>query len=116
MKISRTMSILKFLINFCAIKQSVKIKIHLCRYCLQCFSSERVLTDHKETCFKINGTQTVKSRSGLIKFDNYSKQLSASFRIYPDFECIVKKVKSSDRCDNTSYTEKYQSHIVCNFP
>ena len=33
---------------------------HFCMYCLQCFSSERVLYNHKDNCIKINGTQAVK--------------------------------------------------------
>ena len=36
-------------------KKKHKNKKHFCRYCLQCFSSERVLVEHKETCLKING-------------------------------------------------------------
>ena len=41
-----------------------KNKKHFFRYCLQCFSSERVLVDHKVVCLKLNGKQTVKLRSG----------------------------------------------------
>ena len=37
------------------------------------------------------------------------------FKIYAGFECNVKRVKSSDRGDNASYTEKYQAHIPCSF-
>ena len=32
---------------------------HFCMYCLQCFSSERVLNNHKNNCIQINGTQAV---------------------------------------------------------
>ena len=48
-------------------------KKHFCKYCLQCFSIERVLREHKGTRLKINGKQTVKLRSGLIKFKNNVK-------------------------------------------
>ena len=48
---------------------------------LQCFSSQRVLIEHKEPCFKINGKQSVKLRSGSIKFKNYFKQLAVPFKI-----------------------------------
>ena len=39
------------------------------------------------------------------------------FKIYADFdfECNVKRVTSSDRGDNTSYTENYQAHVPCCF-
>ena len=71
--------------RFMCNKTKNKNKKHFCKYCLQCFSSERVLVEHKETCFKINGNQAVKLRSGSIKFKNYFKQLSVSFKIYADF-------------------------------
>ena len=34
------------------------------------------------------------------------------FKIYADFECLLKGVKSSDK-NYGSYTEKYQDHIPC---
>ena len=41
------------------------------------------------------------------------------FNIYVDFECNMKKVKSSykssDRGENASHTEKYEDHISCSF-
>ena len=47
---------------------------------------------------------------------DYHKQLAESFRIYTDFECNMKRVKSSsDSGDNASCTEKYQYHISCSF-
>ena len=55
---------------------------HFCKYRLQYFSSERVLAEHKVTCLKINGKQTVKLRSGSIKFKNHFKQLNVPFKIY----------------------------------
>ena len=33
---------------------------HFCMYCLQCFSSEQVLNNHKKNCLSINGTQAIK--------------------------------------------------------
>ena len=36
------------------------------------------------------------------------------FKIYADFECILKGIKSSDK-NNGSYIEKYQAHIPCSF-
>ena len=92
-----------------------KNKKHFCRYCWQCFSSEKVLQGHKEICLVINGKQSVKLRSGLIKFKNHFNQLAVPFKIYADFESILKGVKSNDKNNNTSYTEKYQVHIPCGF-
>ena len=65
----------------------------------------------------INGKQNVKLGKGSISFKNYSKQLSVPFKIYADFECILCPTSSSKKINNknTSYTEKYQSHIPCSF-
>ena len=99
-------------------KTKCKSKKHFCKYCLQSFSSERDLVKHIDTCLNINGKQTVKLRSSSIKFKNYFKQLAVSFKIYAYFECIVKRVKSTDRGDrddNALYTEIFRKHIPCSF-
>ena len=57
-----------------------KNKKHFCRYYLQCFSSEQVLEEHKKVCLKINGEQSVKLKSSLIKFKNYFNQLAVHLR------------------------------------
>ena len=33
---------------------------HFCMHCLQCFTSEKVLNNHKENCITINGAQAIK--------------------------------------------------------
>ena len=48
------------------------------------------LAEHKEVCLKINGKQSVKLRDGSIKFNNYSKQLVVLFKIYAEFEFLLK--------------------------
>ena len=96
-------------------KTKCKSTKHFCRYCSKCFSSERVLVKHKEVCLKINGKQTVRLRSSSIKFKNYFKQLAALFKIYANFECIMKRVKRIDKNNNTSHTEKYQDCIPNSF-
>ena len=55
---------------------------------------------------KINGKQTVKLRSDSIEFKNYFKQLAVSFKIYADFESVLKVGRGNERNNNTSYTEK----------
>ena len=66
---------------------------------------------HKEHCLSINGKQSVKLEGGIIKFENYFKQIPVPFKIYVDFECSFKKVK----CNEGSYTKKYQDYIPCSF-
>ena len=71
-------------------KSKNKNKKYFCKYCLQCFSIEKVLQEHKNVCLKINSKQSVKVKSGSIKFKNYFKQLAVPFKIYADFESVLK--------------------------
>ena len=96
--------------RFICNKTKNKNKKYFCKCCLKCFSSEKVLIKHKENCLVINGKQSVKLKNGSISFKDYFKQLPVRFKIYANFECILKEVKSSDK-NNGSYTEKYQDHV-----
>ena len=100
--------------RFMCNKTKNKNKKYFCKCCLQCFSNEKILIQHKENCLIINGKQSVKLKSGSISFKNYFKQLPVPFKIYADFECLLEGVKSS-YTNNCSYAEKYQSHIPCSF-
>ena len=69
---------------------------------------------HKENWLIINGKQRVKLKSSSISFKNYFKQLPVPFKIYAEFECLLKEVKGSGK-NNGSYAEKYQNNINCSF-
>ena len=58
--------------------------------------------------------QSVKLNSGSIKFKNHF-ELAVPFKIYADFDCVLKGVKSNDKNKKTSYTEEYQDHLSCYF-
>ena len=102
-----------------------KEKTHFCMFCLQCFSSERILANHANNCLTINGAQAInmpKQGENILKFNNFHKQLSVPFVIYADFEAITKKVqgcKQSEEMENEknkrSYTEAYQTHEDCGY-
>ena len=102
-----------------------KERKHFCMYCLQCFSSERILTNHVNNCLTINGAQAInmlKQGENILKFNNFHKQLPVPFVIYGDFEAITKKVqgcKQSEEMqkdkDRRSYTEAYQTHEDCGY-
>ena len=62
----------------------------------------------------INGKQRAILKRASSIFKNYFKQLPVPFKVYVDFECILKGVKSTDK-NNGSYTEKYKDHIPCSF-
>ena len=82
-------------------------KKHHCMSCLQSFTKEEILNQHKKQCLLINGCQAVNYESGTIKFANYNKQIPILFKIYADTECVLK-------CTNTyegESTIKYQEHI-----
>ena len=85
---------------------------HFCMYCLQGFSSERVLNNHKVDCIEINGKQSIKmpAPGSTIAFKNYRRQLPAPFVIYADFEAITEKVSQKK-----SHTEQYQKHTACGY-
>ena len=73
-------------------KTKCKTKKHFCKCCLQCFSSKKVLIEHKENYLIINGKQSVKLKNSLIGFKNYFTQLAVPFKIYADFESLFKGV------------------------
>ena len=102
-----------------------KERKHFCMYCLQCFSSERILANHVNNCLTINGAQAInmpKQGENILKFNNFHKQLPVPFEKYTDFEAITKKVqgcKQSEEMkkdkDTRSYTEAYQTHEDCGY-
>ena len=91
---------------------------HFCMHCLQCFSSERVLNDHKKICLTINGCQAVQmpeKGKNILKFNNFHKQQKVPFVIYADFEAITEKISGGKPNDEKSYTEAYQKHTDCGY-
>ena len=75
------------------------------------FQQRKCVDKHKENRLSINGKQSVKLEKGIIKFENYFKQIPVPFKIYADFECNLKIVESYEG----SYSKKYQDHIPCSF-
>ena len=95
-----------------------KERKHFCMHCLQCFSSERVLNNHKNNCIQVNGVQAVKmpdKDNNILKFNNFHKQQQVPFVIYSDFEAITEKVSGCKPNDDKSYTEAYQRHTDCGY-
>ena len=84
-----------------------KDKKHYCMSCLQDFTTEEILSNHKKQCLLINGCQAVNYESGTIKFTNHNKQIPIHFKIYADTEFLLKRVNSYEG----EHTIKYQEHI-----
>ena len=77
-----------------------KERKHFCMYCLQCFSSERILANHVNNCLTINGAQAInmpKQGENILKFNNFYKQLPVPFVIHADFEAIRKRYKVANK-------------------
>ena len=95
-----------------------KERKHFCMYCLQCFSSERVLNNHKDNCIQVNGTQAINmptKDNNILKFNNFHKQQPVPFVIYADFEAITEKIQGCQQNNESSYTEAYQKHTDCGY-
>ena len=95
-----------------------KNKKHFCMYCLQCFSSDKVLKEHEDNCIQVNGTQAVKmpdKDNNILKFINFHKQQQVPFVIYADFESITEKISGCKPNNDKSFTEAYQKHTDCGY-
>ena len=108
------MCISKILTDLCAIKQKTKINNIFASVVYSVLVVKKTLINYKENCLIINNKQSVKLKSGSIKLKNYFKQLFVPFKIYTDFECLLKGVQSNYK-NNSLYTEKYQDHMPCSF-
>ena len=84
-----------------------KDKKHHCMSCLQSFTTEEILSNHKKQCLLINGCQVVNYELGTIKFTNHYKQIPILFKTYADTECSLKRVNSY----KGEHIIKYQEHI-----
>ena len=83
-----------------------KGKKHYCMSCLQSYTTEEMLSNHKKQCLLINGCQAVNYESGTIKFTNHNKQIPLLSKIYADTECFLKRTKTEEG----EHTIKYQEH------
>lgn len=95
-----------------------KSKKHFCMFCLQHFTSEKILNNHKENCIEINGTQAIKmpdKSNNILKFNNFHKQLPVPFVIYADFEALTEKGSGCKPNTEKSFTQEYQKHNDCGY-
>ena len=91
-----------------------KERKHFCMYCLQCFSSERILANHVNNCLTINGAQAInmpKQGENILKFNNFQKQLPVPCVIYADFEAITKKVQGCEQNEEMENEKNKRSYM-----
>ena len=92
-----------------------KNKKHFCMHCLQCFSSDRVLNEHKDNCIRTQSVKMPDKDNNTLKFNNFHKQQAVPFVIYADFEAIIEKISGCKPNNDKSYTEAYQKHTDCGY-
>ena len=64
---------------------------HLCRYCLQAFTSEEILKRYIKGCFRINDKETIKmpKKGEYVIFKNFERKIKLLFMTYRVFEIIL---------------------------
>ena len=75
-----------------------------------------MLIKHKKDFLSINGVQSVNVEEGIIKFENYSKQLPVPFKIYADFECNLQDTEIYEDSCTKKYDQvpcSYTFKVVC---
>ena len=79
--------------------------------CLQSFTREEILSNHKKRCLLINACQAVNYESEIIKFTNYNKKIPILFKIYAGTECFLKRNKIKEVENRTKYQEHQPNSI-----
>jgi len=88
-------------------------------YCLRCFSSSFLLTEHVPDCYQINGTQAIDlpAKGSKIYFKNQHRIQPVPFVIYADFEALTNKIDTCQPPPNfkKSFTDAYENHQACSY-
>ena len=89
-------------------------------YSLQCFSSDRVLNNHKENCLHLNGAQGIEmptEDNNILRFINYHRRLPVPFIIIADIEAVTEREHTCQIQPNAdrSYKQAYQKHTDCGY-
>ena len=84
-----------------------------CRYCLQAFSTEKMLKRNIKDCFKVNGKQRIimPKKCEYAKFKNYERKIKSPFIIYADFESILVQ-KDNGKQNEKSLKQKNIKNIL----
>ena len=93
--------------DLCFTKQRLKTKNTLENIVCSVLVEKTCWHNIKKVCLSINGAQSVRLEKGTTEFKNYFKQIPVPFKIYADFECNLKSVKS--------YEGSYSKNIKITF-
>lgn len=98
-------------------QHSCKNRYFHCVYCLQGFTSRRILEDHQHYC-REHGKQRVKlpkEEDKWLFYKDVRKQLKVPYVIYADFESFQVPIQSCMKDPEKSYTEKTTMHVPSSF-
>ena len=112
--------------NFCLIKDFNKLlssqvsknehKRFFCKRCPNPFTSQEKLSIHKQSCEQFEAERIDMPKEGSkCKFKNMNRSMEVPFRIYADFESILKPLETVKQDETKRFTEKYQKHVPCGY-
>ena len=89
-------------------------------YCLNCFHSYRTLNalkNHEKICEDHDycNMKMPDDDHKYISSTSGKNSLRVPIVIYADFECLLFKMDSCEKCPDNSYTEKRSRHIPCGY-
>jgi len=92
-------------------------KTHYCKTCLHPFKTKENLEKHIQNgCMACVGTRPALPKPGsTVCFKNNNNKFEMPFRIYADFESIIRKMETASQTNERSFTDKCQVHEQCGF-
>ena len=78
-------------------------KRHFCLRCMNSFTKKEVLDKHREYCENHDFLKII-----MPQFKNHNRKTQVV--VFADFECITKKIHSTQSNPENSFTEAYQKH------
>ena len=109
--------------HYCLIKDISSLlnksnhQTHLCRNCLQLFSSEIALKNHQDKCLNHASCKVIMpdNKSNKLKFTKHHLKIKLPIIIYADFEAINKRISTASNIDTSSYTKKIVKQEIISY-
>ena len=88
-------------------------------YCLNCvhsYSTEKNFKKHEKVCNEHDFYVEMPNEDNkILKLNHGEKSMTVPFIIYPDLECLFKKMHSCQNNPEKSYTEKKTNHTLSGY-
>ena len=89
---------------------------YICRNCMQTFSSNNSLTNHKKKCLDNKFCKVNMPSSDIImilEFKKFHLKSRVPIAIYADFEAVNKQIATTENSNNVPYTNpKFKQEII----